>query len=411
MTIAEGAQGELFVYVYQPSHATLDLQAVNLSMSTIPTGNENAKWKLYYLTLLDSEGVFDKYQVNNFTVSTDKVRYYDITRISRAYNSVADKPVGGVTPMSDNSQTVETIAYEVGMCWEVKTVDGKVTYHPTKIDVVEITNAWIGNITYSNGYFGDKVFAKCDAWFFALTASMPIDKLIEVDLVYSYNTYSEYHCPPGLFGGGITTTLLDSGIDIFLSLNDKQTGSNKGGGLWGHIWSWDRIVPVSDFLSVNGKDLSSDCKETLSSDEFEGGWVLRFLETDYEAFYSDAGTSTYDYTDITEVSILRLKFKTDGKMYNLGVVSNSYNPDQIPDGDYSTVEGIKAELDDFLKELEAFFGEAFGVLKTIFLVIVFLLLVGGLLLVFSFLTPVFKVLWKIIIYPFVLIGNCFKKKK
>ena len=98
-------------------------------------------------------------------------------------------------------------------------------------------------------------------------------------------------------------------------------------------------------------------------------------------------------------------------MYNLGVVSNSYNPDQIPDGDYSTVEGIKADLDDFLKELEAFFGEAFGVLKTIFLVIVFLLLVGGLLLVFSFLTPVFKVLWKIIIYPFVLIGNCFKKKK
>ena len=157
MTIAEGSKGELFVYVYQPSNETVDLIAVNLSMSTLPTGDENAEWKLYYLTLLDTDGVFDKYQVDRFTVSTDSVRFYDISRISRAYDSVLDGSSGGVSQCSEtNDQTIETVAYEVGMCWEIKAVDGKVTYHPTKVDVIEITTASCGNITYSHGYFGSK---------------------------------------------------------------------------------------------------------------------------------------------------------------------------------------------------------------------------------------------------------------
>lgn len=409
LTIAEGADKGLFIYVYQPSTNTKFLQSINLSMSTLPTGDENAEWRLYTLDMLDEYGAIQKYKVDNFEVSTDSVRFYDITRISRIFDSDIDTP-----EMLDESQTINLVAVEVATCWEVKTVDGKLTYLKTPIDVIEITNAWTGHITYSDGFFGSVLISNCDAWFFALSTDMRIDELIEADVVYSYIDYS-YRVPPT---GNDELVEVKTESNVLLRLNDKQTGSNQGNGLFGHKWTWDRIVPISEFVEDNGDNLSEDCKNKLSSDDFKGGWVLRYLETENYNYYLGEGlTSTYyhDYTNITEVSVLRLKFKTDGETYNLGVVSDTYDPDQIPDGEYGILDGVKAEFDAFFKRLQEIFGEFFNAIKGVIVILIVCLFGGVIIGLFSFLSPVLKVLfkgiWAVICLPFKLIGKLFKRGK
>ena len=95
-------------------------------------------------------------------------------------------------------------------------------------------------------------------------------------------------------------------------------------------------------------------------------------------FHSDSGTYDIDYTDVTEVTVLRLKFKTDGVVYNLGVVANSYNPDQTPDGEYDTGDGIKENFNEFLKKLEEMFNDFAGFMKGIVGGFVAILAIGAL---------------------------------
>ena len=93
--IAESTGGELFIYTYQPCQNITYLVALQVNMAlTDKVGFEvtpdtqltdNDKPKLYDLTLLSCEGVFCKYKVNDFTVSGDTVRYYNIISLFRDF--------------------------------------------------------------------------------------------------------------------------------------------------------------------------------------------------------------------------------------------------------------------------------------------------------------------------------------
>ena len=60
--VAEGENGELFVYVYQPSHPKKDLVATTIRLST-SSPYEELTYADYILILLDTDGVFDKYKI------------------------------------------------------------------------------------------------------------------------------------------------------------------------------------------------------------------------------------------------------------------------------------------------------------------------------------------------------------
>ena len=51
-------------------------------------------------------------------------------------------------------------------------------------------------------------------------------------------------------------------------------------------------------------------------------WVLRFVETSYTLSSGANGSTSTKSTLIGNVTILRLKFETDGITYNLGVIDN-----------------------------------------------------------------------------------------
>ena len=77
--IGETKSKELIIYVYQPSHKTIDLLGTKISISYgFSKDGKGLEPKLYPLELLSTSDVFDKYLVKNFEVPWDTQRYYNI---------------------------------------------------------------------------------------------------------------------------------------------------------------------------------------------------------------------------------------------------------------------------------------------------------------------------------------------
>lgn len=99
---------------------------------------------------------------------------------------------------------------------------------------------------------------------------------------------------------------------------------------------------------------------------------MRFYETERRTT-GDYKTKQIINSEIADVSILRLKFETDGITYNLGVVDNkqSPKPDQRP-GNWADSKTLWEMYIDFCKFLESLTGVSY-----IFWAIFFIVLAGS----------------------------------
>ncbi|MDE7181497.1 MAG: hypothetical protein K2O41_00510 [Clostridia bacterium] len=300
--VAESKERELFIYTYQPCQKTNYLIATTVRLSTT-TGDE-AQWRDYGLTFLNANGVLCKYKVDELTVKRDTVRYYDIAAIHRQWNASFDKDL----PIySDN--TINEAAFEVGQLWTVETENGNVSYKMLTSDVVTITEKTVGFVRYPDGYkFRPKSCTDCH--YVAFSCDYSIDKLLEADVTFMY-------CNVAL------NALRGEPQRGYAFLKAEQMGENSGDGLGGKKRTFPRIEKVSDFIA--NEDLTVSAVTSL----FGKQWVLRFFETDYEK--KDYLADISNYTEVTEVTILRLKFETNGVTYNLGVVDNKQSGDTNPD--------------------------------------------------------------------------------
>lgn len=410
--IAESADKELFVYVYQPSHLAKDLTATTIRMG-LPTVGVDTTWKDYILTLVSTNGVFDKYKVEGLTVASSSVRYYDITAIYRAFDSTIDTPTG-------NDNTISAVAYEVAQFWTAQTVNGQVSYAYEEIDVVTITNKWCGHLRYTN--YSNPFKKACDSWFVSFSTDLPIDDLIEADL--SYQIRSVHYTYNGsiiqdiedIEANGDLQNVYEYGqwntIPVTLTSKDVVDYSY---GVFDYVEAFPRIQSVDSFISM--ETLSDTTKSNLQNDE----WVLRFTETVYDMEGAvSLGYYEEDYSQIQNVTILRLKFVTAGETYNLGVVDNFQSPDLGIDG------GISVEKDrweEFLKKLSTLFDSFWTKLLGILLLVVVIIaiitvlpwlvsLIGkGIGLIFKLIGKLFKGLWLLICLPFNLIGKGVRKIK
>ena len=126
--VAEGSNGELFVYVYQPSDAVIDLRASYITMSLEKPQGKNPDYTRYKLTWLNSNGVFDKYIVDGFTVSDEAYRYYTISAIYRDFNEKADGENGEIT-------IIEEKGYSVARSWCAYYYNDLLFYEVSDFDV------------------------------------------------------------------------------------------------------------------------------------------------------------------------------------------------------------------------------------------------------------------------------------
>ena len=329
--IAESNENELFVYTYQPmwsEYAT----SINISTGI----NDNLKYENYTLSYINHSSTLYKYKVDNFVVKEDSLRYYDISSIFREWDVNIDGVLAG-----DNIGVEKS--YKVAKLYTASTVNNNVTYVCNTSEVIEITNKHVGFIRYLNGFWLWE--ESCDSHYVAFSTDRPIEKLMEADITYIAQVGSG-SMATGSFHVDSTETVSD--------IINPETVSNDPSGPFGHKYTWNRIEKVSDFIANKDNDLTEETKK-----ELEGmTWVLRFKETPYTE-YNGLYNPHYDATRISEVTILRLKFETNGDVYNLGVVDNKQTGDVDPDNNpYS-----------WLKELFKWFFRIIGIILLVVLIV------------------------------------------
>ncbi len=411
--IAESVNNELFVYVYQPSNDTKDLVATNLSMYNGYSENgKDFSPLLYDLTLLSTNGVFDKYVVNDYLVSTNAERWYNIVSLYRLPVEGIDTNIAG--------GTTDKISISVGQQWrfyyynDILTVE-RGTFNTLKIDIVTADN-----IIYNNGFTAGNLvglYNRGSSHFVCFNVEdYIIEHIYDADVTYLSRPVSIYS------GIGVPDDKYGEYERHTVTLYDNDTASFEGTGWFSKTYKWNRISRSEDFVSnleSQDVDFDSSAKSTILSSQ----WTFAFCETE-RRLTSVNGWTISSYTEVSEVSILRLHFiDFRGNYYNLGVVANAVTEDDTPAG---TADPVKDALEDFWKDLTSLFSEMWGWLLGILLlgglVIVLLnfapwifALVGkGFLVAFKWIGKgllwILKLVWRIICLPFKLIGKLFKRK-
>ena len=323
--IAESKDNELFVYTYQPaSDERITASSINISR----TSELNVTPQNYYLTLLSREGVFCKYVIKDFKVSDEPTRYYAILSIFRSWVNDIDGDQSG-------SQTVTEKPFEVAEQFRFGTLNGKEYVERKKIDVITVTSKFVGFVRYTGEYklgFMNTALTDFDCHFVAFNTDRRIDTLLEADLSYVKQDFSAKSWVEGGTVPHYETTYGERSDQIKVELMCDQSVDHTGSFIYGSSFSFNRIQSVTDFLSSEETSNVYKCgvfetteKRTLTDDvkaELEDkSWVLRFLETNRTNKTTLGGTE-YSSTLVGDVTILRLKFVTDGITYNLGVVDN-----------------------------------------------------------------------------------------
>ena len=312
--IAESSDGELFVYVYQHS---VDVLCKALSIRFSTSLGDNAVWKDYDLKLLNSHETLVKYLVLDFKVKKDIQRFYDVTQITRKYiEGYDDEALGG--------NTVNEQALKVAKLFTATTYEGVTSYTAEVQDVIELKELYTGNILYKEPPVGgifDKQQNNFVSHYVAFSTDIRIDTLEEADVEFLTREWTYYDW---------SWDFLFSGIDrskyVF---EDKYTPNNvtvkatseniSGSGLIHHTYTLDRISSSDDFI----KNTQAQVQLTngVVRDLQKTQWVLCFTETTFHTFANGIRVHATG-TEVSEVTVLRLKYWTNGEQYNLGVVSN-----------------------------------------------------------------------------------------
>ena len=265
--------------------------------------------------------------MTNFEVKKDPVRYYAISSIYRPFDE-------GIGDKKSGNNTINEVNYAVNKQYCFGEINGKPYVNCIDIETIVVTDKFVGFVRYPDGF---KLFTgagACDSHFVAFNTDKKIDKLFEADVYYttqkvSYDFFTEDSPFSIKFG--------DSKTDNYAYLKYTDKVEHTGGGFFAGTYKWDRIQSVDDFIKTEdrttvyyGAILNSKVSSKLTDEalnELKGKkWVLRFTETSYnKAPKSGMGAATYYHAETTmvgNVTILRLRFETDGITYNLGVIDN-----------------------------------------------------------------------------------------
>lgn len=315
MQLAESTDKELFIYVYQPSGDKVRASSINIST----TINDEISFFNYPLKLLNFEGTLFKYKVANFEVKKDPVRYYAISSIYRPFDA-------GIGDEKSGNNTINEVNYAVNRQYCFGEINGKPYVSCVDIETIVITDKFVGFVRYKDGF---KLYVgACDSHFVAFNTDKPIDKLLEADVYYTSQSYS------WLFAIGVgQNETFGEKKDNYAYLKYTDKVEHTGDGFFAGTYKWDRIQTVDDFINgenrenvYHGAVLDVKVSSKLTDEalnELKGKkWVLRFIETAYSLSGGANGSTSTKSTLIGNVTILRLKFETDGITYNLGVIDN-----------------------------------------------------------------------------------------
>ncbi len=390
--IAESNTRELFVYVFQQSEHKYTASEIRISTSI----GDNFAPKDYKLTLLSRNGTLHKYKVEDIAVLSDSVRNYLVIQIARLW----DNKLGDTL---ENKNEVNTVAYAVNKLFSAETVDDAVKYTVKQNDSIVITSKYVGNLRYyDGGTWGQDFYTS--SHYVAFSTDRRIDEIYEVDVSYVVKDYT--------LVDDLTYKNWDNTNKQFFERNSssntvtlKSEQYSQNNNRWSFtLHTWKTIQSVKDFKS--SEKLTASAAAQLEGKQ----WVLRFAQTSIKR--SNLGLAGYNYSlsEVSDVTILRLHFLSDRKVYNLGVVDNKQTGGSVTEPDNDKWQAAKDQWEQILQKIENFFiwlKTNWWVLLVVFgvaLLIVFLavdVLRKGLVIV---LKTIVKGTWYIIKYIFIGIG-------
>lgn len=397
ITVAFDNQLNLYLYTYAPAAQYYDLTAQKASMYfSFTDTHEDINFKLYSLDLISSNGVFSKYQVRNFKVLADKMKYINISAIFR-------KPIPYVDKVIENG-TTDYKAFEVAKQWKLTNISAnKISVECVKFDVVDIDVKINGYILLKDGFtLGDILIGVpekyCKAHFIGFDienydvtriydASLSFikrERYYETDFintsVNSFEFYENIPDPNNLKGSEKYSLKSPQPCDVKISDIDKVSFS--GDGIFSKTYNWNRIsrsdVFVDNFKNQEVKffNLNDNVsnEDLLKESEFIFAFTESFIDIDFftTPVFTIPPTSlknakVNDYV-ISNVAILRLHFidLVKGEL-NLGVVGDITTGSDIPIGEGDPVAD---ELDKILEFLKNFLKILLFILFIILIVVV-----------------------------------------
>ena len=409
ITVAESANDELLIYVYQPA-VNYDFRANFISIST--TVNDDIQFVIKGLTFCNKSGSLYKYVVDDFKVSHyDEIRYYEIASIFRPFNSSIDTQAS-----FDNS--VNAVSFEVSKCWKIGEINGNSYVQCYNIDTVVISNKYVGFCRYRGGAGFFSRGETIDAHFVAFSTNYDIEQLYEADVWFKTQSFTVRAA--SLFGPIVRDENFGTygpEVEHFKTCYSTEHVQRENGAWCADDYDFYRIMSTSDFIStemaqtqnVYGKydgkfinlnttqtnELTTAALDALS----ETQWVLRFYESTYYSYWTThpGMDEVYqeDSTSVTSVTILRLKFKSNGVVYNLGCIDNMQTGGSVAAN--RITQETQIELAESVKDF----------LKLILIV----LAVIAILFLLYFLAPVFKVFFAILSFPFKVIAKLIQNRK
>ena len=215
----------------------------------------------------------------------------------------------------------------MGKIFKVETIDGNISYDERKINTIEILNPFAGYLEFldhqslTQWFF--EVYPLTHAHFIAFDTDFPIDKLKEADIFYTTQSYTFQDL------GNKWTYGEKSELQYKPLTSEDEFDVNVSDGWFSAKFTWDKIQSSKEFK--NNYTLSSEAQKELDKTK----WVLVFLTTPFTR--SEKGSLSGHIieekgTRVSDVTILRLKFVTAGKTYNLGAVSDKVTESDRPSG-------------------------------------------------------------------------------
>lgn len=399
LTIAESEDSELFIYTYQPAKYS---KATSINISTdIESKTTYDNYKLEYL---NNNGVFYKYKVLDFTLPTTDTRIYEISNILRAWDSKIDKESGNNNTINEVENAVaKQFIFDKGGTLTIKDVE-----------TITVTSKYIGYLRYEDSWLFPGY--GCDVHFVAFSTDKRMDDLLEAQVSYDW-----HHLKWIRYAYSVSTQIDDKGSESVI-LKKGESFKHNSNGLFSKEEDYEQILKADEFITnhtiennlftVDGvidvysySRISDESKELISKEK----WVLTFAAYAFEQSLGqgkEGDRDYHEYTYVSNVTLLRLRFKTDGVEYNLGVIDNKSTGDLIADN----ISGLKLELEENFKiVLMLIAGLAIIVILWPFISPI---IIGVIKLAFKglgfIIKWVFKIVFFVLLFPWNII---FKKKK
>jgi hypothetical protein len=403
--VAESTEGDVLIYVYQPNETAGKYTATSINISATTDGSLNVK--NYLLELVNYDGVFQKYVVRDLKVLPGTQRKYEIVSIFRRFDKNIDKELA-----ESNDNSIDEVVYKVAKEYTFTDTPEGYETDVSDIQTIEVTDKYVGFIRYPDGYgfWNDKDY-QVDSHFISFSTNYHMDELLEADVYFSLQSYSKTGS-----GGKETYGSVEKRIAY---LDYRKNVEYNGNGWFSQEYNWHSIAKTDVFLqecavgnlysqgllfNINHSIVLSDEEKANIANEKQ--WVLRFATTEYAERHHSSSQLTYTEkysTIVSEVTVLRLKFETDGIVYNLPVIDNK-----------QTGSGSPIGTSQYTYELTELGEKVLLILCLILLVILFLAFGGPITVVLKIIYDgvklIFKILGFIISFPFKILGFFLKPK-